>query len=183
MSARDLSSFQTTRVPSNDESAPSGLILHPIPAFAPEGARVLILGSFPSVASRGTGFFYGHRQNRFWAVLAGVFSDTIPGTVDEKKALLTTHGVALWDVIGACRIRGSADSSITDVCPNDLSPLLARLPIRQIYVNGQTAARYYARYQFPAVGRAAVCLPSTSPANAAWSLARLTDAWRVIAGN
>ena len=154
------------------------MIIHPIPPVYDSRSRILILGSFPSVKSREAGFFYGHPQNRFWRVLAAVYDDALPATVDDKKAFLLRHGVALWDVIASCEIRGSADSSIRDVVPNDLSVILNAAPVERIFVNGKTAERYYKQYAETVTGRAAVCLPSTSPANAAWSLDALIGAWR-----
>ncbi len=156
-------------------------VFHPIPPEADGQAEILILGSFPSVASREAAYFYGHPQNRFWRVLAAVYGDAVPQTVAEKKELLHRYRVALWDVIASCRITGSADSSISEVQANDLRPLLAKNPIGAIFVNGKTAARYYKRLIEPVIGRPAVCLPSTSPANAACSLQELVAAWRVIA--
>lgn len=155
-------------------------VTHPIPPFCEAGARVLILGSFPSVKSRESGFFYGHPQNRFWRVLAAVFEDTVPATVEEKKAFLAAHGIALWDVIASCRIEGSADSSIRDVVPNDIASLLKSHSIRAIFTNGKTAQTLYDKHIFPTLGVSALCLPSTSPANAAWSAEKLVNAWREI---
>lgn len=153
------------------------MIAHPIPPVYDANSRVLILGSFPSVKSREAGFFYGHPQNRFWRVLAAVFEREVPLTVAEKKQLLLDNGVALWDVIGSCEIAGSSDSSIRNVAVNDVESLLRSAPIRRIYVNGKTAEKYYNRHLRDVLGMEAVCLPSTSPANAAWSLERLTEAW------
>lgn len=158
----------------------SNHIVHPFPAFYRPDSRVLILGSFPSVKSREQLFFYGHPQNRFWRVLAALFDAPTPVTIAEKGALLEAHRIALWDVIGSCTITGSSDSSIRDVVPNDLGPILAAAPIEAIFVNGKTAERYYRRYQLPALGRGAVCLPSTSPANAACSMDRLLPAWAAV---
>jgi len=155
-------------------------IVHPIPPFAAEGARVLILGSFPSVKSRESGFFYGHPQNRFWRVLARVFEDTVPETVDAKKAFLAAHGIALWDVIASCTITGSADSSIRDVVANDVGTLLRTHHIRAVFTNGKTAQALFERHLAPSLEIRATCLPSTSPANATWSLDRLVEAWRVV---
>lgn len=155
-------------------------VTHPIPPFCEAGARVLILGSFPSVKSRESGFFYGHPQNRFWRVLAAVFEDTVPATVEEKKAFLAAHGIALWDVIASCRIEGSADSSIRDVVPNDIASLLKSHSIRAIFTNGKTAQTLYDKHIFPTLGVSALCLPSTSPANAAWSAEKLVNAWRAV---
>ena len=155
-------------------------VLHPIGPVFDKHSRVLILGSFPSVRSREEGFFYGHPQNRFWRVLAAVFDARVPQNVEEKRTFLLANRVALWDVIASCEITGSSDASIRNAVPNDLSHLLQIAPIERIYVNGKTAERYYRLYQPPLTNREAVLLPSTSPANAAWNLARLTTAWSVI---
>lgn len=155
--------------------------IHPIPPLYDSESRVLILGSFPSVKSREEGFFYGHPQNRFWRVLAGVFADEIPRTVEEKRVFLVRHHVALWDVIASCEITGSSDSSIREVVPTDLREILATAPIERIFVNGKTAENYYRRFQQPILGREAICLPSTSPANATKHVEDLIDEWRVIA--
>ena len=157
-------------------------VQHPFPPLYDSRSEILILGSFPSVKSREQRFFYGHPQNRFWRVTAAVFGCEIPQTIEEKRAFLLSHHVALWDVIASCEITGSSDSSIRNVQPNDLTPILAAANIRQIYVNGGTAAKYYDKYQKPVLLREAVRLPSTSPANAAWSLDRLIAAWQVIRG-
>ena len=155
--------------------------VHPIPPVYDAESKVLILGSFPSVRSREEGFFYAHPQNRFWRVLANVFGEGIPGTIDEKKAFLLRNGVALWDSIAACELHGSADSSITNALPNDLSPILRACPSIHIFTNGKTSDACYRRHILPLTGVEATCLPSTSPANAAWSLSRLCEAWKVIA--
>ncbi len=154
--------------------------VHPIPPLFDGGSRVLILGSFPSVKSREAMFFYGHPQNRFWQVVAALTGTPVPRTVEEKKALILSNHLALWDSIGSCTVTGSSDSSIRDVVPNDLSVITAHAPIERIYCNGATSMKYFMRYIAPELGRAAQQLPSTSPANAAWSLDRLIEAWRVI---
>ena len=153
------------------------MIVHPIPPFYSSDSEILILGSFPSVKSRETGFFYGHPQNRFWKVLAAFTREEVPQTIEEKKALLLRNRIALWDVIGSCEIEGSSDASIRNVVPNDLRVILDHAQIRTICVNGKTAYRYYERYTRQQTGREAVCLPSTSPANAAWSLEKLQAEW------
>ena len=152
--------------------------IHPIPPVFDEHSEILILGSFPSVKSREAGFFYGHPQNRFWKTLAAVYEDTVPVTVEEKKAFLLRHRVALWDVIARCDVTGSADSAIRNVVPNDLTEILSAAQIRRIFVNGRTAGKYYDRYLLPQTGREAVCLPSTSPANATKNLETLIAEWR-----
>lgn len=155
-------------------------ILHEIPPVYDGHSRILILGSFPSVKSREAGFFYHHPQNRFWRVLAAVAGQETPGTISEKKDFLKENGIALWDVIAGCEIQGSSDSSIKDVVPNDMTEILERADIRQIYVNGGTAWKFYQKYTYPVTGREAVRLPSTSPANAACSYERLVEQWSVI---
>lgn len=155
-------------------------VQHPFPPLYDTNSEILILGSFPSVKSRAQKFFYGHPQNRFWRVSAAVFQDSVPETIAEKIAFLLRNHIALWDVIGQCEIKGSSDSSIRNVIPNDLSPILQHAAIRRIYVNGGTAAKYYQKYQLPLTGIPAVQLPSTSPANAAWTLPKLIAAWSVI---
>lgn len=157
--------------------ATDDLIVHPLPPIWDERSRVLILGSFPSVRSRADAFYYAHPQNRFWRVLAGVFDAPVAQSVPEKTAFLHEHGLALWDVVGSCRISGSSDSSIRQVEPNPVDELLRRCGAQRVAVNGGTAARLYDRYLLPRTGLPAVRLPSTSPANASWSLERLTEAW------
>ncbi len=156
------------------------MIHHTIPPIYDKNSKILILGSFPSVKSREAEFFYGHPQNRFWRVIAAVFESPVPRTTDEKRELLLANGIAVWDVIGSCEIEGSSDSSIRDVVPNDLSEILAVADIKQVFVNGKTAEKYYNKYMKEQYGREAVCLPSTSPANAAWTFERLADEWRKI---
>lgn len=152
-------------------------ITHPFPPLFNANSVVLILGSFPSVKSREQRFFYGHPQNRFWRVMAGILKAPVPQTVSEKKAMLLRHGIALWDSIASCEIEGSSDASISAVVPNDLGPIFDAAPIRQVFCNGRKSWEMYRRYIEPVSGREAICLPSTSPANAAWSTDRLQDAW------
>lgn len=156
------------------------MIIHPIPPLYDENSKILILGSFPSVKSRESGFFYGHPQNRFWKVTAEVFEDRVPLTIEEKKAFLLRNHIALWDVIHSCEIEGSSDSSIRNVQPNDLKIIIDKADIKKIFVNGRTSEKYYKKYIEPKLGISAVCLPSTSPANAAWSIEKLVKAWQVI---
>ncbi|MDD6643993.1 MAG: DNA-deoxyinosine glycosylase [Firmicutes bacterium] len=154
--------------------------VHPIPPLFDASSRVLILGSFPSVKSREAMFFYGHPQNRFWRIMAALTESPLPQTVEEKKALILSNHFALWDSIGSCTIAGSSDSSIRDVVPNDLRIIVDHAPIARIFCNGAASLKYYRRYNEPLLERPAELLPSSSPANAAWSLENLIDAWRVI---
>ena len=156
------------------------MLIHPIQPVFDKDSRVLILGSFPSVKSREEGFFYGHPQNRFWKVTANVFGEQTPQTVSDKKAFLLRNHIALWDVIGSCEIEGSSDSSIRNVTVNDISVILNTGDIRAVFLNGQKAYQLYKKYLFPVIRREGICLPSTSPANAAWNLERLTEEWKVI---
>lgn len=155
-------------------------VLHNIPPVYDENSRILILGSFPSVKSRQTEFFYGHPQNRFWRVTAAVFGCEVPQTVVEKKRFLLENGIALWDVAASCEIEGSADSTMKNVVPNDLSVILSSADIQRIFVNGRTAEKYYNKYLLCKTGITPVCLPSTSPANAAKNIDELIGEWRII---
>ena len=157
--------------------------IHVVHGFEPvfDGhSRVLILGSLPSVKSREQGFYYGHPQNRFWRVTAGVFGETVPVTIEEKKSMLLRCGAAVWDVIAECDIIGSSDASIKNVVPADLSRILDSAPIEMIFANGGTAGKLYRKHQQALTGREIITLPSTSPANAAWSVEGLIDEWKTI---
>lgn len=156
------------------------IIEHPIPPLYDARSRVLILGSFPSVKSRESGFYYGHAQNRFWRVLAEVLGESTPSTVDEKKHLLLANNIALWDVIASCEITGSADSSIKNAVANDIGAILEQSEVSRIFVNGRAAKRLYDEFILPSTGRQAQYLPSTSPANATWSVQRLVGEWSII---
>ena len=156
------------------------MIVHPIEPVFDKNSKILILGSFPSVRSREESFFYGHKQNRFWKVVSAVFEEEVPKTIPQKKAFLLRNHIALWDVIHSCDITGSSDSSIKNVVANDLSIILEHSGIRKIFVNGKTAEKYYIKYSEKDTHIKAICLPSTSPANAAFSVDRLTEAWKII---
>ena len=155
-------------------------VKHEISPVYDKDSKILILGSFPSVKSRECGFFYGHPQNRFWKVVAGVLEVNVPTTIEEKKAMLLEHHIALWDVIASCTITGSRDSRIKDVVPNDFSDILRTASIERIYANGAAAWKLYNKYAKDQTGIEAVKLPSTSPANAAFRLERLIENWKVI---
>lgn len=154
--------------------------------FAPvydENSRILILGTLPSVQSRKQQFYYGHPQNRFWKLLALLVEpnkEGVPQTIEEKKAFLLRNHIAIWDVVAECDILGSSDSSIRNVTAADLTPVLERAPIQCIYANGGKAQELYQKYTYEKTGREIIRLPSTSPANAAFSMERLLEAWSVI---
>lgn len=168
-------------------------ILHEIEPVWNEESRVLILGTMPSPASRAAGFFYMHPQNRFWKVVPEVFGEKLklPNNADERDAaiaercdFLLRHKLALWDVLASCEIQGAADSSIKNAKPNDFSKLFEKSKIRHVFCTGKTsfnlwkkfcAAQYEEHY-----GLICECLPSTSPANAAWSIERLVAEYQKI---
>lgn len=155
--------------------------IHTIPPVFDSESRVLILGSLPSLKSAEEGFFYAHPQNRFWRVLANVLSEKIPTDKNEKINLLLSNDIALWDVVRACDITGSSDSSIKNAEPNDIENIIAHSHIRKIYTNVSAAHKLYNKYIAEKIGIEAKLLPSTSPANASWSFERLCDAWKSIA--
>ena len=155
-------------------------IVHSFEPVYDKDSEILILGTLPSVKSRENNFYYGHKQNRFWKVLATLLKEPVPETIEEKKAMLLAHRIALWDVIQSCDIKGSSDSSIKNVQPTDIGMILEKTNITRIYANGNKAGQLYKRYQFPVTGIEAMVLPSTSPANAAWSKKRLLTKWNQI---
>ena len=154
-------------------------IIHPIPPVFDADSRILILGSFPSVKSRESCFFYGHPQNRCWPMMAALTGEPVPARedIEAKKQIILRHGLALWDTLESCTITGASDASIRDVVPNDIASLLAKAPIEAVFCNGATAYRIYTKYLQPVTGLAAVKLPSTSPANAACRPEMLRQVW------
>ena len=153
-------------------------VVHPFPPLFDAESRILILGSFPSIKSREQMFFYGHPQNRFWKVIAAVYGEEVPTEIRQKKELILRNHLALWDTVGSCEITGSSDASIRNVKANDLSVILDHSRVERIFCNGKTSHACYRRYIEPVLLRPAECLPSTSPANAQWSLDALTEAWK-----
>lgn len=153
-------------------------IKHPFDPICDEKSRILILGSFPSVKSREQSFYYGHPRNRFWIMLSGIYGEKTPLSVDEKKAFLKEHGIALFDVIQSCEIVGSSDSSIKNARPNDIRSLVDGTSIEKIITNGRLAHKLYEKHIAENVDISEVCLPSTSPANATFSLERLIEEWK-----
>ncbi len=155
--------------------------------FAPvfdERSRVLVLGSFPSVLSRENAFYYGNPRNRFWRVMAACLGEAVPPdeSIARKRELLVRHKIALWDVVESCDVRGSSDASIRNVVPAKIERVLDAAPIELVVLNGATAGRLYRRHLAQRAGVPARIAPSTSPANAAWSLDRLIERWREVLG-
>lgn len=155
-------------------------IKHTFEPIFNEESKILILGSLPSIKSREEGFYYGHPQNRFWRVVAKIFEDKIPETIDEKIKMLLKNNIAIWDVIDSCDIIGSSDSSIKNVIPADLKKVLNNSNIQNIYANGKTASKLYKKYSEKNTGIKIIELPSTSPANAKYTLDKLIEEWKVM---
>jgi len=156
-------------------------IIHPIKPFYTATSKILILGSFPSVKSRESGFFYGHPQNRFWKMMTKIFKeDNIPQTVYEKERFLERHDIACWDTIHSCDIIGSSDSSIKNVEVNDLNIIIKAADIKEIYANGRKSYDLYMKYCLENTKRHCKLMPSTSPANAACKMDKLIDSWSDI---
>lgn len=153
-------------------------IKHTFQPIYNEQSKILILGSLPSVKSREQGFYYGHPRNRFWKVMSGILQCKEPVTIEEKREMLLEHCVAVWDVIDNCDIKGSSDSSIRNVVPTDVQRILAASDIEQIFANGKTAGQLYRKWLEPVTNREIIELPSTSPANAAFSTEKLMEVWK-----
>lgn len=155
-------------------------IKHEFEPVFDKNSKILVLGTLPSVKSRENNFYYGHPQNRFWKLIAALCDeDIVPQTIEEKKQMLLRNHIAVWDVISECDIIGSSDSSIKNVVPVDLSVILDNADIDRIYANGGKAYELYMKYQYGKIGREIIKLPSTSPANAVYSLERLLECWQM----
>ena len=140
-------------------------------------SKILILGTFPSVKSREGNFYYNHPQNRFWKVMSTLLGNPLPITIEEKKEMLLQYHIAIWDVIYSCDIQGSSDSSIQNVVPNEIAKVLTESNIKSIYANGGKAYDLYYRYCYESTKYDIIKLPSTSPANASYSIDKLVECW------
>ena len=158
---------------------------HPFKPIFDKNSKILILGSFPSVISRKFGFYYTNPQNRFWRVLAGVLNTAVPESKDEKIKFLLSHHIAIYDAAISCEIEGSSDAKMSKIVPVNLKPILKTANITQVYANGGKAYEICKKYLedgiIKATKKEVIKLPSTSPANAKFSLERLTNEWTVIA--
>ncbi len=151
-------------------------VYHEFPPVFDENSKVLVLGSIPSVKSRGEGFYYMHPKNRFWKVLESVFGEEIL----DKKEFCLQHGIALWDTCASCEIHASSDASIKNIVPNDLEVIFQKAKIKQIFTTGKKAHEIYQKYLYPIYKKEDICLPSTSPANAKMKLEDLIKEYQVI---
>ncbi|MDR3309867.1 MAG: DNA-deoxyinosine glycosylase [Oscillospiraceae bacterium] len=153
------------------------LLTHPFAPVYDARSETLVLGSFPSAVSRARGFYYAHPRNRFWSVLAAVFGEETPADEAGKRGLLLLNRVALWDVIGSCETDGSADAGIRNAAANDFAAIFAECRITRVLCNGGTAYALFVKRAAVPAGVEVLQMPSTSPANAAWSAERLRAAW------
>ena len=149
-----------------------------LPPVVGPATRLVVLGSFPGVASLAAQQYYAHPRNQFWPLLSALWGlDLRALDYPQRLQELTARGLGLWDVYAACRREGSLDSAIRDAQPNDLAGLRRRVPHWQAVAhNGGESARS-ARLT-AALGLVVHRLPSTSPANASWSFERKLAAWR-----
>lgn len=156
------------------------MIIHPFEPVYNKHSRILILGTFPSVISREENFYYGYTRNRFWSVISILTGNPLPLNIDEKKNLLHNEKIAVWDVLKSCDIDQSKDSSIINPIPNDLNGIFDKSNIKAVFTNGRKAEELYERLCYPITGFKGMFLPSTSPANAGYSLEKLLAEWSVI---
>ena len=157
-------------------------LYHPFQPIYDKNSRILILGTMPSYASRMNEFYYGHPQNRFWRVLAAILDTEPPQTIEERRALLISNGIALWDVLKSCLIESSEDSSIREPVCNDFGDILKTTEIRMVFTNGKKADSIYISQAYFQTGIKSACLPSTSPANGRYRFEKLVSEWRIILG-
>ena len=153
---------------------------HEFGPYINKDSRVLILGSIPSLKSREYGFYYMHKQNRFWKVISDIFDDKFPDSLSDKKEFLRKNKIALWDVLESCDIEGSSDSSIKNPKVNDIKSLISGTDIKYIFVTGKKAFDLYNKYCFKSVGIDAIYLPSTSGANRQISYTDLKEKYEII---
>ena len=157
---------------------------HPFKPIFDKNSKILILGSFPSVISRKFGFYYTNPQNRFWRVLAGVLNSPLPESKDEKINFLLSHHIAIYDAAISCEIEGSSDAKMSKIVPVNLKPLFKEAKIKQVYANGGKAYEICKKYLEDEIIKATknevIKLPSTSPANAKFSLEKLVCEWQVV---
>lgn len=153
---------------------------HRIPPVYDNKSKVLILGSFPSVKSREANFYYGHPKNRFWKLISAIFEAELPQTESKKRSVLLLNNIALWDVVAMCKIKGSSDTSISDVVPNDIETILKCANIEKIFFNGKTAQKLYDKHFGCKIKIPVYTLPSSSPANASYTFERLLEEWSEI---
>lgn len=151
---------------------------HPFKPVLDSNSKILILGSFPSVKSREINFYYGHPQNRFWKILENIYNEKIDNNIEKKKEFLLKNNIALWDTIKSCEITGSSDSSIRNAIPNDIENLIHTTNIKTIFCNGNTSYKLFMKYFKDKINLPIICLPSSSPANAKFSLESLTKIWK-----
>ena len=152
------------------------ILCHPFPPIYDTNYKILLLGSFPSVKSRETKFYYGNPKNRFWIVLAKLFNEECPLSIESKTEFLLRHNIALWDTLKSCSITGSSDNSIKNPIPNDFDKIIAESKISQIFCIGKTSYTLFTRL----TNLNAIYLPSPSPANCAMSIDKLVDSYRII---
>jgi len=168
-------------------------VVHQIAPVWNSESRVLILGTMPSPKSRERGFFYMHPQNRFWRVLPAVFGEPLltanndsdrEKAIRERKEFLLRNNIALWDVLSSCEIEGASDASIKNAVPNDFTEIFEQSKIRRVFCTGKTAFSLWQKHCAPVYEErfaiTSACLPSTSPANAVWSVDRLVGEYAVI---
>lgn len=165
-------------------SLPPASRLLGLPPVVGEGARLLVLGSFPGVASLQAQQYYAHPRNQFWPILSALWGLDGPQALQalpyaDRLPVARARGLAIWDVYAGCEREGSLDSAIQHAELNDLAGLIQRVPTLQaIAHNGGESARHMKITQ--ALGLPVFKLPSTSPANASWSFERKLAAWREV---
>lgn len=155
-------------------------IVHPLEPLYDKNSKIIVLGSFPSVKTREYGFFYGHPQNRFWKIMEVLFDCDLDKSIDERKNFMLEHNIAMWDTIYACDIVGSSDASIKNVVPTPLSDIVENSNIEAAFCNGATSYKYFKKYHEENLHIKSFKLPSTSPANARYSLDDLVSEWKIL---
>ncbi|CAD7288490.1 DNA-deoxyinosine glycosylase [Campylobacter suis] len=161
-------------------------LTHPFEPIFNENSQILILGSFPSEISRKYGFYYANKRNRFWKILAEIFSEPVPQSDSQKCDLLLRNSIAIYDAALSCTIKGSLDANMKNVVPANLSEIFAKSNIKAVFANGTKAYKicqsFHNQAIIKATGKSAIKLPSTSPANTRFNFEKLLKEWEQIVG-
>jgi len=153
---------------------------HPFDAFVPDGAAVLILGSFPSIKSFEDNFYYAHPQNQFWKILAAVYDEAAPKSIEEKTTFLQKHKIALWDMVQSCERENSLDSNLKNIKVNDIEGFLKEhSTIKKVCFTGKTSQKFYDK-NFSHLDIPTHYLPSSSPAYRAMKFEEKVEVYREI---
>lgn len=154
-------------------------LIHTLKPIYNKDSKILLLGSFPSRISRENNFYYANPSNRFWMIMEYLFNTRLEN-INDKKEFLESNNIALYDVVYSCEIHYSSDSSIKNIVPSDINTIINNSNIKYIFVLNKKALELYNKFLLEKTKIEAIYLPSTSSANASFSLNKLIDEYKII---